>query len=40
MKKLLGLSLVIACVLGLGACSSLPAGNVGDSPDYGSSTPR
>ncbi|MGH8045756.1 MAG: hypothetical protein ACREKL_00795 [Chthoniobacterales bacterium] len=41
MKKFIGLcAFLIACVICLGACSSLPPGDVGDTPNYGSSTPR
>ena len=40
MKKLIGISLLALCVICLGACSSMPSGDVGDSPDYGSSSPR
>jgi hypothetical protein len=40
MKTLLAVSLFVACVLALNACSSLPPGTVGDSPNYGSSEPR
>jgi hypothetical protein len=40
MKKLIGISLFIVCAICLGACSSLPAGDVGDAANFGSSTPR
>jgi len=40
MKKLIALCVFLACVLCLGACADLPPGTVGDSPNYGSSTPR
>jgi len=42
MKKLLGLSVLVLCAICLGACSSLPSGNVDirNAANYGSSTPR
>ena len=41
MKKLTGLLLLcVACVLGLGACSSLPPAENREAADYGSSVPR
>jgi hypothetical protein len=40
MKKPLSILILLVLALGLGACSSIPAGDVGDSANYGSSTPR
>jgi hypothetical protein len=41
MNKLLGALVAVGCLLGLGACSNLPAGEpADDTPIYGSSTPR
>lgn len=40
MKKTLGILALLVCGLIIGACSSLPPGDVGDTANYGSSTPR